>query len=292
MSLIDTILKSVKRLPPFPVVIQRALKLIEDPRSSAQDVVDVIQFDQSITADVLKLCNSAYFGLRGTIHSLREALVMIGFDKLLEIVLSREAMHFYQRPCRGYDLEDGQLWRHSVACALLSQIIDQRLNRERTATHFTAALLHDIGKLILSDFVKDYFQEIRRQLVEEKLSFVEAEKEVLGIDHAELGGRITEQWGFPPAIISGVRYHHAPFARSEAPDVVHLIYLCDVVSLLTGIGGGADGLSYPAYGRLMNHYHLTEKDVERFVLELDERFQGVEKLFNPERASLPSPAQA
>jgi HD-like signal output (HDOD) protein len=123
MSLLDTILESVTQLPPFPAVIQRAFQLVDDPKSSAQDVVDVIQYDQSITVNVLKLCNSAHFGLRRTVHSLRDALVLIGFHQLLEIILSQASGKFFSGDCKGYDLENGELWQHSVACALLPRII-------------------------------------------------------------------------------------------------------------------------------------------------------------------------
>lgn len=278
MNIVEKILQSVSELPPFPVVIQRALQLIDDPRSSAQNVVDVIQYDPSITVDVLRLCNSAYFGLRRTIHSLREALVMIGFNQLLEIILSRETIQLYSKPCMGYDLDHGALWRHSVACALLSGIIAKRLNRAVSPTHFTAALLHDIGKMILSKFVKDYLEEIKNLTQKRRLSFVEAERETLGIDHAELGGRITEQWEFPKAIVSAVRYHHTPFLTPENHEVVQLIYMCDMVALMTGIGGGADGLSYHAYGEVMKQYNLKEKDIERFMIQLDDRFHLVEEV--------------
>ena len=100
MNLTEDILKSMAKLPPFPIVVQRAIHLINDPNSSTQEVVDAIQFDQSITANVLKVCNSAYFGLRRTIHSLREAWVMIGFDQLLEIILSGESVQFFAAPAR------------------------------------------------------------------------------------------------------------------------------------------------------------------------------------------------
>jgi putative nucleotidyltransferase with HDIG domain len=280
MSLVENILQSVSELPPFPVVIQRALQLIDDPRSSAQDVVDVIQYDQSITLDVLRLCNSAYFGLGRTVDSLREALVMIGFNQLLEIILSRESVKLYGRACKGYDLDEGDLWRHSVACALLSRIIAKRLNRDASPAHFTAALLHDMGKMVLSKFVEDYFEEIRSFTQKGSLSFVEAEREVLGIDHAELGGRITELWRFPCSIVSPVRYHHAPFSTQENQDVVQLIYLCDTVALMTGIGGGADGLSYHAHGEVMKQYNLREKDIERFIILLEDRFQLVDEILN------------
>ena len=276
--MVDTILQSVTRLPPFPAVIQRALQLIDNPRSSAQDVVEVIQYDHSITVDVLKLCNSASFGLRRTVHSLKDALVLIGFQQLLEIILSQASAKLFSRACDGYDLERGELWRHSVACALLPKIISKRLNREAKTAHFTAALLHDAGKIVLSQYVKDYAADIRKAIQEEHLSFIEAEKKVLGMDHAEVGSWIMEQWAFPKAIVSAVRYHHTPFLTLEDHEFVQLIYLSDLVAILTGIGGGADGLSYHGYEKVMQQYDLNITDIQRFIVQLEDQFQRVRKI--------------
>ena len=113
MTLIETILKSAEQLPPFPVVMQRVLQIMEDPRTSAQDVVDVIQYDPSITANLLKLCNSAHFGLPRTIHSLRDAVVLMGFDQVLELVLSQASVRFFSTPLRGYGLEAGEKTRQA-----------------------------------------------------------------------------------------------------------------------------------------------------------------------------------
>jgi putative nucleotidyltransferase with HDIG domain len=249
---------------------------VENPKSSTQEMVDVIQYDQSITANLLKVCNSAYFGLRSPIHSLREAIVRIGFNQVLEIILNRSSANLISRACPGYDLDDGELWRHSVSCALLSQIISTRLNEPPTPTRFTAALLHDIGKVILSKFVLDHFGEIRMMVQDEGCSFIEAERKVLGIDHAELGGKISEGWHFPKVIVSAIRYHHTPLGTPEDHDTVNLIYLCDLVTLLTGIGGGADGLSYHAYNEVMKQFQLSRRDIEKFISQLDEGFKKVE----------------
>ncbi|HUL29105.1 MAG TPA: HDOD domain-containing protein [Thermodesulfobacteriota bacterium] len=278
MNLDEKICQSINQLPPFPIVIQRAMELIENPRSSAQDVVDVIQFDQAITADVLRLCNSAYFGLRRNVDSLREALVMVGFNQLLDIILTRGSVQIYGKPCKGYDLDSGELWRHSVACALLSRIVAKQLKWEAQPAHFTAALLHDIGKMVLSDFVKDYLKDIQNLIETRQVSFIDAEREVLGIDHAELGGKITDQWKFPKTIVSAVRYHHSPSLAQEDHQAVQLVYLCDVIAMITGIGGGADGLSYPAYGEVMKQYNLKEEDIERFIVQLDDRFHLVDEV--------------
>ncbi len=279
MNLVDRILQDALELPPFPVVMQRAVELIQDPGSSAQQVIDVIQFDQSITFNVLKFCNSAYYGgLRRTVNSLREALVMIGFDQLLEIVLSHQSAQLLQGSCEGYDLEYGELWKHSVACALLSRIVSKGLKQEASNSPFTVALIHDIGKMILHKFVKDYFEEIRHLIRLKSLSFVEAEREVLGIDHAELGGRIAEQWKFPKSIVSAVQYHHTPFLAPENREAVQLVYLCDLIAMMTGIGGGADGLTYHGYKEVMNQYGLKEKDIERFISRLEDQFHTVEQI--------------
>jgi putative nucleotidyltransferase with HDIG domain len=276
MNLVEKIVNNIDALPPFPAVIQQALQLIDDPKSSAQDVVNVIQYDQAITANVLKVCNSAYFSLRRPVNSLREALVMIGFNQLLEIIMSQRAAQFFSRPCQGYGLEAGELWRHSVVCALLSQVVAKRLKRAISPTHFTAALLHDIGKILLNEYIQTHVKDIQEGVQTRMLSFSEGEKEVLGIDHAELGGLIMEKWKFPKTIVSAVRYHHTPFAAPEDHDTVFLIYLCDLVAIITGFGGGVDGLSYHAYEEIIKQYGLEKRDIEQFISEIDSRFQQVE----------------
>lgn len=280
MNLVDCIMNSAIQLPPFPAVIQRVLQLVEDPKSSAQEMVDVIQYDQSITANVLRVCNSAHSGLRRPVHSLREAVAMIGFDQLVEIILQNNSAQLFSRACPGYDLNDGELWRHSVSCALLSQIISIRLNQAPSPTRFTAALLHDIGKVILSGFVREHFEEIRKLVREGGCSFSEAEKEVLGIDHAELGGRISERWQFPKAIVLAIRYHHTPLLSPEDHEMVNLTYLCDLVTLMMGIGGGADGLSYHAHKEVLDQNQLNRRDIEQFISQLDEGFKKVEATIN------------
>jgi putative nucleotidyltransferase with HDIG domain len=276
MNLLGAVLQSMTQLPPFPAVIQRVLQLVEDPKTSARDVVEVIQYDQSITANVLMVCNSAYFSLRRPVHSLGEALVRIGFNNLVEIILTRGTSFLFFQACQGYQLQSGELWRHSVACALLSQILADRLNQKKNPIQFTAALLHDAGKIVLAGFVRDHLEEIRRLVQEENLSFLEAEKAILGIDHAELGGRIAESWNFPPDIVAGIRYHHTPFLTPEFHDLVSLTYLSDVVAQMTGIGGGADGLSTHVSKEVMEQYALTAQDLEEVIADLEGRMNKVE----------------
>ncbi len=280
MNLTSEILKSANRLPQAVAVFQRVLQLIDDPDSSAQDVVDVVQYDPSITANILRICNSAVFGGRREIHSVRDALVRIGFNQLLEIILSQECTSLFDRSYRGYDLDFGDLWRHSVACALLAQIISAHLKKEKSPHLFTAALLHDIGKIVLSEYVDQHFDEIKTGLARGNCSFIEAEKDTLGIDHAELGGKIAENWNFPEVIAAGIRCHHAPFLASSHHELVNLIYLADLVALMTGFGGGADGLFSHGYKEVMKQFGLKRKDIEGFMLQVQTRMREVESMLD------------
>jgi putative nucleotidyltransferase with HDIG domain len=277
MKLDENILESMGKLPPFPVVVQRAIQLLSDPNASTQDIVEAIQFDPSITANVLKVCNSAYFGIRRTIHSLKESLVMIGFNQLLEIILSQESTNLFSSGGKGSDAHFGELWSHSVTTALLSRIVALRLHHEVNPTYFTAALLHDIGKVALHRFVKNYLGEVKKCAQADQISFEEAEQKIFGFDHAEIGGRITEQWNFPYEICACVRYHHTPYLAREDSGMVHVIYLCDRLAVVTGATGGAEKLSDEACKEIMKQYNLKEEDLEQFMVQLKERFQLVKE---------------
>jgi len=278
MTSAKAIIRSISQLPPFPAVINKALDLINNPNSSLQEVVETIQYDQAITANILRICNSAHFGLRQPVSSLQDALLFLGFNQLFAIIMSGATGATLGKAVTGYDLAAGELWKHSVSSALLSQIIAKRLNKDPSPLLFTAALIHDIGKVMLHSYVKEQFQTIRKLVQENKISFLAAEREVLGIDHAELSALIIEQWSFPREIIQAIRFHHTPLSADSDQEIVYQIYLCDLIALLTGIGGGVDGLSYSGYDQVMNYYKLEEKDIERFIAQLGDEIQKVEAM--------------
>jgi HD-like signal output (HDOD) protein len=132
----------------------------------------------------------------------------------------------------------------------------------------------------LSQFVKEHFEEIKNIAHKKGLSFTEAEKEVLGIDHAELGGKISERWKFPTNIVAGIRYHHSPFMARESQELASTIHLCDLIALMNGFGGGANGLSYPGHKEVMKQFGLKEKDLEPIINQLEGELKQVELILN------------
>ena len=275
---IEAIIKSIKKLPPFPNVATKALKILDDPDASVDQLISIIQYDQAITANVLKLCNSAYYGLRRKVRSLREGLVLLGNAELKNIILASTVVKFFHKENKGYDLARGELWRHAVATGIISKIISDRVTESEPPSLFTAALLHDIGKVVLGSFVDRYFEQIIALVTEGNHSFLEAEREMLGIDHAEVGAKVAEAWNFPEDIVQAIRLHHRPEGASDDDPLTPIIYLANIVTLSMGIGVGRDGLSYRGKEEVMKRYELKAKDLQEIVIDFYDEYNKVQDI--------------
>lgn len=263
---IEVILKSIEKLPPFPMAVKRALKILDDPDASVAELISVVQYDQAITANVLKLCNSAYYGLRRKVRSLREGLVLLGNAELRDIILSSTVVQFLQQENRGYELARGELWKHAIASAIISRIVSDEVLESENPSLFTAALLHDIGKVVLGSFVEQYFEQMIILVFEKGYSFAEAETETLGINHAEVGGKIAELWLFPEEIVQAIRLHHNPEEASDDDSITPIIYLANIITISMGIGVGCYGLSYRGKEQIMKRYGLKTKDLQKIMV--------------------------
>lgn len=267
MSLVPQILKSLKNLPPFPMVAQRALVLLNKPEVSIQELVEVVKFDPAITANILRISNSAYFGLRREIHSLHQALLLLGTQELLKIIIASGATRLFSAPTPGYFTERRGLWRHSVSCALMVDLLSRELSMSDHATGFTAGLMHDIGKVVLSLFVEQKFHEIMAVVEQQGVSFQAAEKIILGVDHAEMGGEMARMWDFPDRLRLAITYHHLDKPEAYTDDLILLVYLADLLVLMFGQDLGSDGLAYTGYPEVLRHFHLRERHLEKLLLQ-------------------------
>jgi len=275
----EEILSKLGALPPLPGTAVKLMNVINDPRSTVEDLVDTIRYDQAVTGEVLRLCNSAFFGLSRTVTSLNEAMLCLGTVKVLQLVMSVHTNAMLARPQGGYGLPPGMLWKHSVAVALASAIVGQRLNIPNVNLAFTAGLLHDIGKVVLNEYVAREFAEIVRRVTEDHQSFAEAERDVLGFSHQEIGARIAEKWKLPEAIVRCIRFHHEPHLL-DPPDVfVDAVHLANCICLLLGVGLGEDGLYSRADASVSERHHLRESDLELVGAQTLSDLRRVEKLF-------------
>jgi putative nucleotidyltransferase with HDIG domain len=279
MSLIPQILRSLKHMPPFPAVAQRALHLLHKPEVSLEELVEVVKFDPGITANILRICNSAYFGLRREIHSLHQALLFLGTQELLKIIIASGATRLFANATPGYFQEHNGLWRHSISCALMADLLAQELGLTERTTSFTAGLLHDIGKIILSLHVEQQFSQIMSVVERQGTSFQQAEKTVLGVSHAEVGGEMARIWDFPDRLRLVIHYHHLDRREAFADDMVLLVYLADLLVLMFGQDLGREGLAYTGFPRVLQHFGLRERDLERLLLQFGSSLAEAQVLF-------------
>lgn len=269
--MIEKILRSIQRVPAFPLTIQKVMELLRTEDYSVHEVSQVIRYDQAITANILRVCNSAYFGARSRIGTLDEAVMYLGKENIIRAVQTSGVSRFYKKGAEGYVSRANDLWTHSVSVGLLSQILYRKIYQQEQPVLYTAALLHDVGKVILGEYVHKSFNEIVELVRKDGCSFLEAEEKLFGINHAIIGGKIAERWNFPEEISTAIRFHHRPdLLEDHQAAFPWLIYLADQIGSMMGVGGGQDGLAYRAVSEVAERFHLRDKDIEACMVQLFE----------------------
>jgi len=262
----DKILKSIKSIPAFPAVALKVMSVVDDPNYSIMDVADVVRYDQAIAANILRICNSAYFGLRQKVVTINDAVMRLGQQNIIRAVQAAGVSQFYKK-AKGYGLDANKLWEHSVGVALMTQILSKRIFNCEDAKLYTIALLHDIGKVIMGEFVDQSLQQIHGLVSKEGISFLDAEERIIGINHAELGGRIASQWNFPQDMKDAIVFHHRPDLLTAGENAAAwLVYLADQACIMMGIGLGSDGLAYRGLSEVITKFKLRQKDFEECIM--------------------------
>jgi putative nucleotidyltransferase with HDIG domain len=278
MSAIESILKDIDRLKPIPQVANKILAIIQNPDSAMADLSEIIVHDVAVTANLLKVANSAYFGLPRKFESAHQAIVFLGMDQVVDLVLMSSSSDNLKTAQEGYGLDAGELWRYSVSSALIARELAERKAIGDAHLVFTAALLKDIGKVVLSQYVADSFEKINALVTDRGHTFREAEKEVIGIDHSELGGLVAKAWQFSPMMVEIIRNHHVPQDATMAQTEAYIVYLADTLCMMMGIGVGSDGLAYRFHKDAVKFLDLTERDFQEIMSSFGEKLQEVEDL--------------
>lgn len=282
-NLLEPILESIDKLPPFPEIARKVLELSRDDDVDYKDIINVIKYDEAITSNCLKLCNSSYYGLRVKTFTLDQAVVILGLKNIQMIALaSSNELSDYTKAQEGYSYSSGELWRHSVTTAIISQLLVKKISLQEDSVLFTSALLHDIGKIVLNNFVdKDKINLIELAL-KEKLSLVEAERAVFGIDHAEFGGIIAENWQFPSMLSNSIKNHHKS-PDKFIPNIeawVRLSNLVYHVCLANSVYAHHREIISQVKQSILFQFGLKQKDIEQITTELPEELKKVEMLLS------------
>ena len=264
----------VKAFPGMPATSAKLLKILKNPESSAAQIEEILKFDPGLTANILKLTNSAYFGIPSKVSSVKQAVVLLGWKRLLQLVMTMCMSTVMKKPLPGYDLPHGELWRHSVAVSVAAELVVKALKIPGADEVFTAALLHDIGKLILGGFVQEDLHQIEK-MVAKGIAFEVAEFIVLGTDHAQIGARILEKWSFPADLVNAVSWHHDPETCENYCTFSDIVHVANILGLMSGYGKGTNGINVQASNPVIERLGFESSDLEILA---EETQKGVIKL--------------
>ncbi len=222
--------EAIARVSPIPQIALRIIRLIRKGDYSVKELEPEIWIDQVIAARVLRLCNSVLVSSRQQIDSIDRALVLLGENQLLELIVTAAVETFYQQHEGGYALMRGGLYRHSLYVANASKIIADRVGRVAPETAYTAGLLHDIGKVVLDQYFARSLPLFYRSYPLQNGDFSTLEREAIGIDHQQIGKRLADQWNLPRTLAEAIRFHHYPEEAEKHRDLAHIVYLADLLT--------------------------------------------------------------
>ncbi len=275
---LNDIVQKVEELPALPNITHKVLKLTSDPKTTIPELSEVITKDQVLTAKVLRMANSAYYGYARRIYSINEAVVILGFGTIRSLVLAASVYNVMDKEFQGYFLPKGDLWKHSMSTALTARSLARRTGYELPDQAFIAGLLHDIGKTVLNTYMTSAFLSVINKVNEEKIPFMEAERQILGFDHAVVGARVAEKWNLPEILVEAIAKHHSPREAINNPKLTSIVHVADAASMSMGIGLGGDGLLYPFDGFATDRLNLTENMIEETIAEIADSLMDAETL--------------
>ncbi len=254
------IVKSIKDLPPMPQAVVKIQELIADLNSDTGKVADIIESDQAIAAKVLKMANSAFYGMSGKISSIRQASLLLGYQTLGEIVSLAGATDILSGNMPGYGYNSEELWKHSLVVAFTAKMIVEMKDRELIHQAHTAGLIHDVGKIILDRYILEHKDRISAYMEQAEKTFLEAEKYFFGFDHAEIASEICKTWKIPENITLAIKCHHRP-SMSDGDLLSHVLHLADHLAMMGGIGYDEDDALSELESGTMDIIGLNQKDV-------------------------------
>ncbi len=280
MNHIKTIVSGIARLKPIPQTVHRIMHLAQNPDTDTDELAKAVACDPMLTANLLKDANSAYYGRPGKFETVQQAVVFLGAVETVKLVLIAGCRDNLSKAQGGYDLQEGELWRYSLSSATLAKAVAQKTGAVDSQFVFTVAMIKDIGKVVLSQYVSEKYEKIRLLVDGGTHSFREAEKAVLGIDHAELGAMAAKIWQFSPKMVDIIRHHHHPLECRQSAREAAAVYMGDLLCMMLGTGVGADGLAYRFQQQAIDLLGLSDSDIQMLLVEFEEQMDRLAGLLN------------
>lgn len=222
-------LNKIKDIPTLPTIVFELNQHLQHPETSIAKVSEIIEKDQAMALKILKLVNSAFYGFKSRISDIKNAVVLLGFNAVRNAIVSVSVINALPKSLLFQDFEMTTFWKHSLAVAVTSKNIAQKAGLESPDNCFVGGLLHDIGKVILAQYFQDLFVKVWSHMQREYVSFYQAERSELPVDHAKIGAYLAERWALPQGLVDGLRWHHEFQPDIPNSDFIRIIYLSNIL---------------------------------------------------------------
>ena len=272
--------KIVKSVPLLSASANRLLQLTSDSEHELADIVNLVKTDANLTARVLKVVNSAAFGLINNITSVDRAISYLGERIIVSIAVGDCAAKLFEKELGGYEAGQGDLWKHDLRTAIAArEIVVQSGAQVSADLAFTAGLLHDIGKSLISDYLQGTAPEaISMITAEDSEDYLDAEEKLIGFDHTEAGFELALVWQLPAELAEVIRFHHQPDQASEEHRaLVYAVHLGDNIAMMGGYGTGADSMQYRLDPNYTEYITLSPNTLASVMLTVDTEFTRLEE---------------
>lgn len=253
----------IDTIPTIPDTLKNLLRVLENPKTSLAEISKFILSDPALTSRVLKMVNSPVYGFPGRISSVNQALLLLGLNVVRGLLLGISVFEAMQKAMHG-------LWDHSLGSAIAARIIAQKKSIPEPEEVSVAALLHDIGKVILSlKFPSDY-EDVREKVEKKEMFIFEAEKEIFGITHANAGAWIAQKWSFPHNLIEIIEYHHRPEFSKTVPVHTAIVHIADILARARGFGFAGDNFVPSINPKAWDRLNLSEIDIKEIFTQMED----------------------
>ncbi len=277
---IEKRLKNINELPTLPQVASKIVALSSDPNASASSFTEIIALDQSLTAKILKLVNSSFYGFPGKINSVNHAVVILGHNEVENLVLATSVFSTLLNENTDLSINKEALWRHSAATATVARLLAGELGQKGANEYFIAGLLHDIGLVYLGAYAHEEMTEIISRVRKREGHLTDIEEDVLGINHAIIGSELIKIWKLPASIGETVRYHHHPQSAKIDSTPSAVVNLACYLSSINGFSYGLDAnndVNEEVWEILRTHKRdLDEKWIDNFISSMSHELKNIE----------------
>jgi HD-like signal output (HDOD) protein len=265
---LELLLSTAKNIPSAPSIAIRVCNEVDNPQSSARTVANALAADPLLTAKVLRMANSVFYGASRRISTVTDSIVLLGMQTIRTLAMAASCQPVLDTTLGRYGLQQGELWQRAFCVGIASQVIATKLRYPIPEEAFVVGLLHDLGKVVIDSNTCDEFDQIITKAYSGNNTFDQAERLILGFDHARVGAALLQNWRLPDALVFAVENHHQPSKELDSNPLTAFVHIADFICLNLGIGIGTDGLRYDFDTNVLDSLKIKDKMLDTIAVKV------------------------